>query len=748
MKYMATILFLFLIQNLYSDDSFWEVLNNIKYYNVSQIEINSKGTIFALTHNGIFRSYDDGKTYESVTRHSKLDVLFRGRKNDFKIDTEDRLYFKSRDLGGCIYISTDDGDSWIQSSPFPKSSNPHDFDEDLIDYDIDFDNNLYVATNIIVDSPFSYEFGIYKSNDLGQSWISIIDTVFSNSRINNIYAFNENQIICNCYIDRLNSTIIKTNNGGKSWEILENINRNVIYFVNKYKWNFNICTFNDLLCYTKDQYQTFDPIYRPLRNFLISDIIFYDENNFIANIPDGIAKTSDTGQSWEILDNSFKDYYHAPFSIEGFDINNTGVYFKSFGSWGIFKSTDEGNSWDFLQSNINSYYFQDMRIFSNGDIFTYYPNIMKTTNIGQTWEYFDFCNKRFSSLVETKAGSILASEYYGEGIYRSTNKGDSWEIFSDGLIYSYEGEGYVPFDDIKVDSEGNILGMLMGDGIQLSTDDGKSWDTLDLDFPEVQYCIGINSLDWYFVGGMQELIYLSKDKGKSWTKVHRYSGMEVQSFCFNNSGEGYATLRNAHNLYTCDFGETWNEVAFISDFGEFNAKVQSYLGFDDKFLFTTWHEGKYLLFERINSNHELKLLDSVESYGSYGEYRIFPHPSGHYVGSLGFEGFVRSKKVYVGVDNQDDKDERNEIISISPNPAEDFVYITAFTPASTDESSVLNIEIVNQLGSVVFNTKSRPGEELRVALDDIPNGLYYVRSSINSGPHELMPGVKTLIIER
>ncbi len=87
-------------------------------------------------------------------------------------------------------------------------------------------------------------------------------------------------------------------------------------------------------------------------------------------------------------------------------------------------------------------------------------------------------------------------------------------------------------------------------------------------------------------------------------------------------------------------------------------------------------------------------------------------------------------------------------LGLHPNPAEDVVYITAFTPASSDENRLINIEIVNQLGSVVFKTKARPGEELRVALDDIPNGLYYVRSSINSGTHGFMPGVKTLIIER
>ena len=747
MKSITTLLLFFASLNLYSDDSFWEVLNNIKYYNVSQIEINRKGTIFALTHNGIFRSYDDGKTYESVTRHSNLDVLFRGQKNKLKIDGNDRIFFNSLNSSNCLYISTDDGSSWIQQSPFPKSSMNEDIYETLIDYDIDSNNNIYVATDITDYNDFRFYFGIYKSEDLGQSWISLLDTVYDDSLVRELYSFDENHIICNCGLDKIFNCILKTDDGGNTWEKTDNGNMST-YFNSKYKWDFNICSIDGILGYSTDQFKTVNPIFRPDRYFIIGDIHFKDEYSFIVNTSDGIAKTNDKGQSWDIFNNGFNNYYGEKFSLLGFSISSNGNYFRSHSSWGIFKSTDEGKNWTFMESNINSFYFYDMEICLNGDIYTHSPDIMKSTDMGETWEYFDFLDKRFTSLVETKTGSILASEYYGEGIYRSTNGGDSWEICSNGLIFDHQSEGFEPFIKMKVDSKGNILGLLYGGGVQLSTDDGKSWDKLSCAFPTTPHCIGINSLDWLFIGGMEETIVLSKDGGNSWQKVHGFQGMEVSAITFNSIGEGYATIRGANNLYTSNHGQSWNEIGFTSDFGEFNAKVQSYLGFDDKFLFTTWHEGKYLLFERMNSNHELKLLDSVESYGSYGEYRVFPHPSGHYVGSLGFEGFVRSKKVYVGVDNQDDKDERNEIISISPNPAEDVVYITAFIPASTDESSVLNIEIVNQLGSVIFETKAHPGEELRVALDDIPNGLYYVRSSVNSGTQGVMPGVKTLIIER
>ena len=730
MKFITTFLLFIVTLNLYSDDSFWEVLNNIKYYNVSQIEINSKGTIFALTPNGIFRSYNDGQNFEPITRHSNLEVVFSGKKNDLKIDKDDRLYFKSKNYGGCIYISTDDGDSWIQTSPFPKSSNPNNFNEKLVDYDFDIANNLYVGTNITYYDPVSHEMGLYKSEDFGHTWISIIDTIFNNSRINEIHAFKENQIIYNCDLDRSFFSIIKTKDGGKTWEIYENLNGISIYFISKYRWDFNICSIDGILGYSTDQFKTITPVNRPDRYFIIGDIHFKDEYNFIANTSDGIAKTSDMGQSWEIFNNGFDNYYGEKFSLSGFSISSNGNYFRSHSSWGIFKSTDEGKNWKFMENNINSYYFQDMEICSNGDIYTYSPDIMKSTDMGDTWEYFGLCNKRFSSLVETKTGSILASEYYGEGIYRSTNGGDSWEIDSDGLIYSNQADGYIPFVEMKVDSIGNILGLLYGGGVQLSSDDGQSWDTLSCAYPTLWQSIGINSIGWYFVGGMEETIYLSKDEGITWQKVHGAMGLEISSFCFNNSGEGYATLRGATNLYTNNYGQTWNEIGFTSDFGEFNAKVQSYLGFDDKFLFTTWHEGKYLLFERMNSNHELKLLDSVESYGSYGEYRIFPHPSGRYVGSLGFEGFVRSKKVYVGVDNQDDKDERNEIISIYPNPANEFVTINYYSEISGNTS----IKLIDMTGNVCkilnFAISDKGMITRKIEIGDLQSGRYQIEISI------------------
>ena len=729
MKSITTFLLFFVTLNLYSDDSFWEVLNNIKYYNVSQIEINSKGTIFAVTHNGIFRSYDDGQTFEPITRHSYLDVLFRGRNNKLKIDGNDRLYFQSSEFGGCIYISTDNGTSWIQSSDFPKFSDYDKIDQDLVDYDIDSNNNLYVATEITAYSPLSFDFGLFKSIDLGQTWIPILDTIYSDSDIREIYTFGDGQLICNCRLGQISNCILKTDDGGKTWDTTDN-NRSRVQFVNKYKWNFNIGIVDGILGYSTDQFKTVNPIFRPDRYFIIGDIHFKDEYNFIANTSDGIAKTSDMGQSWEIFNNGFDNYYGEKFSLSGFSISSNGNYFRSHSSWGIFKSTDEGKNWKFMENNINSYYFQDMEICSNGDIYTYSPDIMKSTDMGDTWEYFGLCNKRFSSLVETKTGSILASEYYGEGIYRSTNGGDSWEIDSDGLIYSNQADGYIPFVEMKVDSIGNILGLLYGGGVQLSSDDGQSWDTLSCAYPTLWQSIGINSIGWYFVGGMEETIYLSKDEGITWQKVHGAMGLEISSFCFNNSGEGYATLRGATNLYTNNYGQTWNEIGFTSDFGEFNAKVQSYLGFDDKFLFTTWHEGKYLLFERMNSNHELKLLDSVESYGSYGEYRIFPHPSGRYVGSLGFEGFVRSKKVYVGVDNQDDKDERNEIISIYPNPANEFVTINYYSEISGNTS----IKLIDMTGNVCkilnFAISDKGMITRKIEIGDLQSGRYQIEISI------------------
>jgi hypothetical protein len=64
-------------------------------------------------------------------------------------------------------------------------------------------------------------------------------------------------------------------------------------------------------------------------------------------------------------------------------------------------------------------------------------------------------------------GNIFASNIY-EGILRSTDKGESWEIKSDG-ISSLE---VLP---VKVDSRGFIFTSTYKEGIYVSKDDGESW---------------------------------------------------------------------------------------------------------------------------------------------------------------------------------------------------------------------------------------------------------------------------------
>ncbi len=89
----------------------------------------------------------------------------------------------------------------------------------------------------------------------------------------------------------------------------------------------------------------------------------------------------------------------------------------------------------------------------------------------------------------------------------------------------------------------------------------------------------------------------------------------------------------------------------------------------------------------------------------------------------------------------------NSEIILYPNPAEENVFIKA-NMTILSLSDFWKIEIVNQLGSVIFSSKINPGEEIKIQSSDFPNGLYYVRSSIISATQKIKTEVKPLVIKK
>ncbi len=142
----------------------------------------------------------------------------------------------------------------------------------------------------------------------------------------------------------------------------------------------------------------------------------------------------------------------------------------------------------------------------------------------------------------------------GGHIYKSTDKGESWEVKISGLPIN------AGIQDL-VEDNGSLYASIYGNGIYVSIDEAESWSPVNN---------GIELLTFYnimvigseiYAGNANGGIYYSGDKGQTWTeKSVGVSDIQFQDFIFFKS----ATYAGGNPLYrSINQGDTWDEVEVL-----------------------------------------------------------------------------------------------------------------------------------------------------------------------------------------
>ncbi|MFH1051625.1 MAG: T9SS type A sorting domain-containing protein [bacterium] len=141
------------------------------------------------------------------------------------------------------------------------------------------------------------------------------------------------------------------------------------------------------------------------------------------------------------------------------------------------------------------------------------------------------------------------------GIYRSTNNGDSWEEKNNG-ISDYNIYGIVVKDS-------NIFACAYGGGVYLSTNKGESWEEKNNGLPSLlTSTIAIYDSN-IFVGDYGGGVFLSTDNGNNWiekktTTITIWNTVRsILNFDSNIFIGGYRANEFQLLHYSSDFGETW-----------------------------------------------------------------------------------------------------------------------------------------------------------------------------------------------
>lgn len=231
---------------------------------------------------------------------------------------------------------------------------------------------------------------------------------------------------------------------------------------------------------------------------------------------------------------------------------SSGCIFALLDNQTIYRSVDRGQTWEKLNAPAGNY----LNIYTNGsnevylfDASSYFLNY--SSDLGSTWVSREsvMSSLNISSVQITPCGYIYAYSWYSNSIYRSTNKGVSWQktgatSFSGGNIYAFASNG---------------LYMFSSNTVYYSANEGSSWISL-FQGPARVINIFRSSAGNIFATFFNNRIFRSTDNGATWNKM---AFMANCTFSQHDNLPGYIFAVTPTSIfYSNDEGNSWTELDF------------------------------------------------------------------------------------------------------------------------------------------------------------------------------------------
>lgn len=241
-----------------------------------------------------------------------------------------------------------------------------------------------------------------------------------------------------------------------------------------------------------------------------------------------------------------------------FDDSNY-IYIATYDG-GAYKSLDEGEQWNEINNGFPYDYLTALEINLGGDLFAGIDGegIYRSSDAGGSWEFVS------SDITSTHGYSLFINNGHifagisGGGIYRSTDNGNSWTRIKSGL----EMGGYPVF---AVNQQNEIYVWVSANfGIFKSIDNGDNWIELNRGYSGLFY--DINDMIFDFSDNLYAAtdngVFLSNDDTDTWIEVS--NGLpgyaSVNNLCIDANNVFYAGCWSSGVFYSTDMGNNWIEL--------------------------------------------------------------------------------------------------------------------------------------------------------------------------------------------
>jgi photosystem II stability/assembly factor-like uncharacterized protein len=280
---------------------------------------------------------------------------------------------------------------------------------------------------------------------------------------------------------------------------------------------------------------------------------------FIGTKGGGAFKSENGGGEWAPLGQDTLGLFVEDIAI---DPNVNSIVYA--GTWqGMFKSTDEGKTWFKINNGISGKDIMCIDIEKEGSqniyIGTRLNGIFKTEDGGNIWSSISngLDNLNIKSIKINPLNSDLVYAGTAKGLMKSQNKGQAWESVGE------------PLSDIVVKSisiSGNNLYVgTSGEGVFKSSDLGDSWILKDSGLSPIGKMVNVvlaSPLSKNVVfAGTEDGLYKTIDGGNNWIQSESSNMADFGVFTieFNYFSSSFFLSNKSGRLYISnDMGETWN----------------------------------------------------------------------------------------------------------------------------------------------------------------------------------------------
>lgn len=524
-----------------NDGTTWELAAFDGFW-VREVLVDSKGTLYASTFNeGLFRSTDAGTTWHALDTGLPSGYLY------LAVDRFDRLWTsvnywdreaqKDRNV---VLRSADGGQTWETLS---------------------LPDNALVATVLVFPGTGHLVAGdvrgrVFLSTNDGASWTP------SNTGLPE-YAWGAESLVLDrrtgaLYVGFISDRLYRSMDGGRTWESLGFPHDCVNDLILDRDGNIFAGTPQHGLYRSTDGGTTWEEAHQGLPNvpldepyyLAVNALALTAEGHLMAGTQgDGVYRSVDQAQAWIP-----RNIGLVASRITTLSVAPGGTLYAGVPGGQLFTSSDRGETW--TRTSVPSFSINDIVVDEDGRLFIasgqWGTPVLRSTDGGVRWEALltGFQDDSANDLALSPEGHLYAATQ--TGLYRSMDQGTTWRSLLQG-----------PEDDQ------NIQAVVLGPAGEIyaatyqyvyhSDDDGQTWTGVLFDDEHANLRALLVTEDGHVLVANYQTIHRSADQGATWQVVHRREdGPHLSMLFAGPGGVLFAGTYEAGLLRSTDGGATWH----------------------------------------------------------------------------------------------------------------------------------------------------------------------------------------------